>query len=796
MTRPSTKYCILQFSIREYKRMFVHLLFHGVKTIPFATFAFFSKSIHLDHTTTVLIGCIILLESNMIRQEGFKMRLVFIIAHQDPTRQRIFDALKSVVNDSECMESVEKYEDSENHKAPIETILVVPDTMAEKLLRKSHDRENVRAVYIIETQNAQNQAEYFQKWEKFRLINSDITEICKDLKQFTEGVHDSAQFSFIITENSSDDESNRLEPSFMYTQLLKSAILEMEYDENDKKNFVKYCREQYVDNKRNLAVVDEFERDYSPNKAIDWYTRETFLYKMVNTALRTLDGNVIVMMGFFIFDLHREIEREHRKFKAKTKNERLVKVYRGQIMSKAAFDKIRSNQMCLLGFNSFLSTTKSREISLRFVSDKSFHEIGVLFVIKIDPNINTTPLAEISFSSNFSEDEVLFSMHAVFRVVRVVQSDQEWLNEIHMELTTDNDPQWHDLTDYLRKEAGETAWDKLGSILIKIGQTEKAEHIYRTKLNEMKDRRIRNKCYHQLGLIKDMQGKYEDSIKYYESLLLENSECTELEHAHIYNNIGGVYNHMGKYKDAYDYYQRAHDILKDKQTVNALDFAVTMANLAQSSSQQGDHEKALSLYQECIKIYEKSEKKDQLPLARIYNNVGAINTILGDFRNALKYHEEALKIRQSILPEIHPDLASTYNNMGMMYSKFKDNEKAVEFYERALKLRLKLLHDKHPDLANTYMSIGTIYLKTGGFQKAHEYLEKALIINKESLRANHPSLGSNYYNLGLVYHSMKQHTLALEYYQKALAIKEENPQKESNNITNIKQKITELKNHR
>ena len=37
---------------------------------------------------------------------------------------------------------------------------------------------------------------------------------------------------------------DQLEPSFMYTQLFKEALLQMKYDENARKDLVAYYREQ------------------------------------------------------------------------------------------------------------------------------------------------------------------------------------------------------------------------------------------------------------------------------------------------------------------------------------------------------------------------------------------------------------------------------------------------------------------------------------------------------------------------------------------------------------------------
>ncbi|CAF5108452.1 unnamed protein product, partial [Rotaria sp. Silwood1] len=62
-----------------------------------------------------------------------------------------------------------------------------------------------------------------------------------------------------------------------------------------------------------MKIIDEFQRTYQASKAIWWYTRECFTYKMLNGALRTLNGDIMIRMGFFLCDVHRQIEHLHKQ---------------------------------------------------------------------------------------------------------------------------------------------------------------------------------------------------------------------------------------------------------------------------------------------------------------------------------------------------------------------------------------------------------------------------------------------------------------------------------------------------
>ena len=88
---------------------------------------------------------------------------------------------------------------------------------------------------------------------------------------------------------------------------------------------------------------------------------------MLNRALRLMDAEMIVNMGFFISDLHRHIEKlHHEQFGGHRSNKSFI-VYRGQGLSKVDFEQLSKTKGGLLSFNNFLSTSKKQEVSIGFV---------------------------------------------------------------------------------------------------------------------------------------------------------------------------------------------------------------------------------------------------------------------------------------------------------------------------------------------------------------------------------------------------------------------------------------------
>ena len=81
----------------------------------------------------------------------------------------------------------------------------------------------------------------------------------------------------------------------------------------------------------------------------------TYIYRLLNGALRTQDVEVVIKMGFFLRDLHRQIE--HLNSHQQQHSQQKFTVYRGQGMHAEEFENIKRSEGGLLAFNSFLSTS-------------------------------------------------------------------------------------------------------------------------------------------------------------------------------------------------------------------------------------------------------------------------------------------------------------------------------------------------------------------------------------------------------------------------------------------------------
>ena len=172
--------------------------------------------------------------------------------------------------------------------------------IAERILPFIHDIPQLDAIYILCSNPSQHQ-QWTKKWIKIKSTHTDIQSLCGSLQMATKQCdHDSILVSFVtVNQEASSVNLNQLEPSFMYTQMFNEILLDMDHDEKSIKVLTDYCRTFYKENARELNIIEEFERDYRSKSPIWWYTPECFTDQILNRALRALEGDTIVNMGFF-----------------------------------------------------------------------------------------------------------------------------------------------------------------------------------------------------------------------------------------------------------------------------------------------------------------------------------------------------------------------------------------------------------------------------------------------------------------------------------------------------------------
>ncbi|CAF3387268.1 unnamed protein product, partial [Rotaria sp. Silwood2] len=306
-----------------------------------------------------------------------------------------------------------------------------------------------------------------------------------------------------------------------------------------------FCRHYYRGNSKQQKLIDEFEDTYRPEDAILWYSKQSFIYKLVNKALRCEDTDLLHTFRFFIGDLSESLAREHKKILRS--DDRILKVYRGVKLSNEELDKLRNSEGKLISTNGFLSTSRLRQPALVFASKltKRKNVVPVLFQIKLDvqqlgESISFADIAK--FSQYPNEQEVLFNFSAAFRIETIQQDGPVWL--INMNASKDGETITHDYIELTRQETEEkTVSIMLGRLMCDMGQYDKSQKYFEQLLLEANGEDVASI---ELNIGRDLYFKadWEPALDYcnraYKRMINTDPPCIK-ESAYVLDNIGAVF---------------------------------------------------------------------------------------------------------------------------------------------------------------------------------------------------------------------------------------------------------------
>jgi hypothetical protein len=64
--------------------------------------------------------------------------------------------------------------------------------------------------------------------------------------------------------------STNINGGFLHSELIVDALVRMNSYPTDKSQLIEICRKQYEDNLAQLNIINEFERDYTSERALWW----------------------------------------------------------------------------------------------------------------------------------------------------------------------------------------------------------------------------------------------------------------------------------------------------------------------------------------------------------------------------------------------------------------------------------------------------------------------------------------------------------------------------------------------
>ncbi|CAF1640867.1 unnamed protein product, partial [Didymodactylos carnosus] len=126
---------------------------------------------------------------------------------------------------------------------------------------------------------------------------------------------------------------------------------------------------------------------------------------------------------FFLSDLFNQLKAGHDLLLQQALDSPTLLLYRGQRMPNHELWNLKTNCGQIISINTFLSTTKDKDVALMFAGENNHSNDGyqhVLFTIEIDVHSTDKSFAELTDRSAFKdEEEILLMCGTIFKVTEV-----------------------------------------------------------------------------------------------------------------------------------------------------------------------------------------------------------------------------------------------------------------------------------------------------------------------------------------------------------------------------------------
>ncbi|CAF2408453.1 unnamed protein product [Rotaria sp. Silwood2] len=638
-------------------------------------------------------------------EEVENLETFYLIWLGDSMKNEVRQQLRTIINyllifedEQQCLEYIRSLSKDDR------VILVIKKKLSQQFIPQIAHFQQITSIYIHSNDKNINE----QSMKNLNKVKGAIVRR-SELVQRVQTDYNQRQFynldeilSINFFRSRKTDEkllSTNLNADFIYSQMLIDCLICMQSSSNDKNELIALCKQQYKNNPNELSIVEEFEKDYLCERSLWWYTRHSFLYRLMNKAIRMQNINLLLLFRFFIYDIRKQL--------IKNKSRSSMRVYRAQLMFKEELELLTKFTGEFISINSFLLTTPHYEQTQAFLSSLTSSDNMEKVLFEIIANSQSNDIKYFSNITSYSyfrnKEEVLFMIGSIFRLVRIDHDINDIWN-IQLILCSNND---HPLQSFIQEKKNEldiVDRDPLsfGFILEHMGKLDDAEKFYCYILNQLpKDHEDISRCYHALGEVTQRKGDYNSSLIWYNKSLENDMRITKEDDPNIatsYNSIAVVYSKIGDYKLALESYEKA------------------------------------------LKIWKKTFGENHPDVALCYNNMGIIYQEQKIYSDALEFYHKAWNIRQQYLPVEHPSLGESHACIGNVHYHLGRYDMALEHYSLSLEILEKSLLPHHPDIAMVLRNIGRVYQAKSAFQQALFYMEKAATVYRHLFSATHPDV--------------------------------------------------------
>lgn len=490
------------------------------------------------------------------------------------------------------------------------------------------------------------------RYLQYKARHKNIIGICTDFEKLNETVKKELKF---LSSNSLNDthlqsfmplcssDNFEMKSAYFSYMIFIDLVKQAPQTPSSMNDMLNKCLKYHRWNEKQREHIQEFEKTYKSEDAITWYTKDRFVYRLVNQAFRTDDVTLWYLFRFYIVDLSKKIEQDH-----KTQNiETDLKLYRGQIMSTDEFEYLKMNKNGIFATNGFFSTSKDFDVAHQFAV--TFNETDqrkpVMFEITVEGiNLRSTVFVDTKEYGNAGEQEILFNIGSVFKIGDADYNENWKSYRIQMKATDEiNDKIQKEMERIKRKFQDGNINFVFGRLLLEMNEYVKAESYFKR--------------------------------------LLEMPSSISKDRPTIYDFIAKLNMQISNWKEAFKYFELSYEMMKKTLHSKHPRFGPTLYSIGNYYRAIGDHNHAMTYYKKALKYY-----SDLHARAIIQMNIGTIHLLNKNYKLAKASYTDTHTTLQGLDPCPYDDVARCLRMMGDYYLDLKNFDDAEAFYLTAFEM--------------------------------------------------------------------------------------------------------------
>ena len=272
-----------------------------------------------------------------------------------------------------CLRVVNTSESCLTHLSTLDiadkVLLIVSGSLGEHTLPLVHEQEQIVSIFIF-CDDIIKHREWASKYLKIRgvfNVAEQLVEVIQhDVQLLVHHFIPANIFTMQDIHQTSFQNIDKDQANYMWFQLLIDVIVQLPPSVQAKQDLIEECRRCYARNECEMKKIADFEATYTSDQAVRWYTRDSFLFRLINRAFRTRNIDNVFKFRYFFQDLQQQLTHLYQSQKKELLSQT---VYRGQIMSADELQKLKNNLGGIYSANTFMSTTTKSDVALWFNSD-------------------------------------------------------------------------------------------------------------------------------------------------------------------------------------------------------------------------------------------------------------------------------------------------------------------------------------------------------------------------------------------------------------------------------------------